>query len=345
MTDIEPETREVTEEEAAKILAAGRRVLLGIHRNPDGDAVGSALGLAHVLRGRGADVTCLFAEGVPEPFRFLAGADRTVREVPPGPPFDLAVALDCGDLSVLPKAWPARGRWEKLLVIDHHPVRRPFGDWTCRDTSAPCVGEIIVRLADLLGHELDRPLAEAAYVSLVMDTGFFRYPSVTPQAFRLAARLLEAGVSPWKVAYRCDEDFPASRLTMLVEVLATLRLDAAGTVATLVVAPGLLPRLGLPNEYLENVINFARGIRGVEVAAQLKVNDEGKVRVSLRSRGRVDVAELARRHGGGGHHNAAGCTLEPPLEAARERLIADAAAAIAALPPLGPGDDGFFDAN
>jgi len=338
----EPETRDITEEQAAKILAGARTVLLGIHRNPDGDAIGSALGLAHVLRARGVEVTCLFAEGVPGPFRFLAGAERFVRQLPPGPPVDLAVALDCGDASVLPRSWPGPDRYRTLLVIDHHPVRRPFGNRTFRDTGAACVGEIIVRLADRLGHVLDRPLAEAAYVSLVTDTGFFKYPSVGPASFRLAARLLEAGVSPWKAAYHCDEGYPAGKLTMLSEILGSLRLDAGGAVATLVVPPGLLPRLGLDNEHLENVINFARGIRGVEVAAQLKVNDEGQVRVSLRSRGRVNVAALAQRHAGGGHHNASGCTLAPPIEAARERIVADAAALVAALPPLDPDDDSFF---
>jgi phosphoesterase RecJ-like protein len=339
------ETQDVTEEEAARLLETPKTVLLGIHRNPDGDAIGSALGLAHVLRTRGAEVTCLFAEGVPEPFRFLHGADRAVRTLPAGPPFDLAVALDCGDASVLHKSWPGPERYRALLVIDHHPVRRAFGNWTHRDVAAACVGEVIVRIADRLGHRLDKPLAEAVYVSLVMDTGFFKYPSVTPGSFRLAARLLEAGVSPWKAAYYCDEDYPANKLPMLAEILGTVRLDANGAVASLVVPPGLLPRLGLGNEYLEAVINYARGIRGVEVAAQLKVNDEGKVRISLRSRGRVDVAALARSHGGGGHHNASGCTLEPPLEAARERIVADAAAAIAALPPLDPNDESFFEQN
>ncbi len=341
----EKATRDVTDEEAAEILARARTVVLGVHRNPDGDAIGSALGLAHILRGRGATVTCLFPEGVPEPFRFLAGADRFVAALPDGARFDLAVALDCGDPSVLPREWPGPDRWAGLLVIDHHPVRRAFGDWTLRDTGACCVGEVVVRLAERLGRPIDPPLAEAAYVSLVTDTGFFRYPSVTPRAFRLAGRLLEAGVAPWKIAWFVDENYPASRLRMLSEILGTLRLEAGGTVAALVVPPGLLPRLGLGNEYLENVINFARGIRGVEVSVQARVNEEGKVRVSLRSRGRVDVAALARSHGGGGHHNAAGCTLEPPLERAVERILADAAAAAAALPPLEPGDDSFLRTN
>ncbi|NMC70900.1 MAG: bifunctional oligoribonuclease/PAP phosphatase NrnA [Myxococcales bacterium] len=334
---------DVTEERAAELLGAARRVLLGIHRNPDGDAVGSALGLAHVLRGRGAEAVCLFAEGVPEPFRFLAGADRTVDRLPDGPPFDLAVALDCGDASVLPRSWPDATHYRGLLVLDHHPVRRPFGDWTLRDATACCVGEIVLRLADRLGHVLDRPLAEAVYVSLATDTGFFRYSSVTPAAFRLAARLLEAGVAPWKIAFLVDENYPAARLEMLSGILGTLRLTAGGAVATLTVPPGLLERLGLGNEYLEGVINFARGIRGVEVSAQLRVNEEGKIRVSLRSRGRVDVAALARAHGGGGHRNASGCTLDPPLEAARERIESAAAAAVAALPPLAPGDESFYE--
>ncbi len=334
---------EVTEERAAELLGAARRVLLGIHRNPDGDAVGSALGLAHVLRGRGAEVVCFFAEGVPEPFRFLVGADRTVDRLPDGPPFDLAVALDCGDASMLPRSWPDATHYRALLVIDHHALRRPFGDWTHRDTTAGCVGEIVVRLADRLGHVLDRPLAEAVYVSLVSDTGFFRYPSVSPAAFRLAARLLEAGVAPWKVAFLVDENYPAAKLELLSAILGTLRLTAGGTVATLTIPAGLLERLELGHEYLEGVINFARGIRGVEVSGQLRVNEEGKIRVSLRSRGRVDVAALARAHGGGGHHNAAGCTLDPPLEAAREGLEAAAAAAVAASAAAAAGDESFFE--
>jgi phosphoesterase RecJ-like protein len=329
--------------ETARILAAARRVLHGTHRNPDGDAVGSVLGLAHVLRGRGAEVVCHFPEGVPEAFRFLAGAGDVVGVVPPGPPFDLAVTLDCGDTSVLHRAWPGPDRYRDLLAIDHHPVRRPFGTWTLRQPAA-CVGEIVFRVAEQLGWKLDRELAEAVYVSLVADTGFFRYSSVTPASFELAAKLLAAGVSPWKVAYHVDENYPAARLTMLGEVLGTLRLAAGGAVAAFVVPPGLLERLGLGTEHLENVINLARGIRGVEVSAQLRVNEDGKVRVSLRSRGRVDVAKLARAHAGGGHRNASGCTLDMPLPDAVERILADASAAVTDLGPLDPGDESFWNA-
>ncbi|MDI7269457.1 MAG: DHH family phosphoesterase, partial [Myxococcota bacterium] len=315
--------RAVDAPEAAAILARARTVILTGHRNPDGDCVGSVLGLAHVLRRRGAEVACFFPDGVPEAFRFLHGAAEVVREVAAGAaPFDLAVALDCGDPRVLPRQWPGPRAYRALLVVDHHAVRNRFGDWTLVERAA-CVGQIVLRIAETLGYDLDRPLAEAVYVSLVTDTGFFRYPETTPEALRLAARLLEAGVSPWEVAYAVDEGYPAARIEMLAAVLGTLGLHDAGRVAVLTVPPGLLERLGLGTEHLENVVNFARAVRGVEVAIQVRLNEEGKTRVSLRSCGRIDVAAIAALHGGGGHHNAAGCTVDASLEPAAAAIVAD----------------------
>jgi phosphoesterase RecJ-like protein len=329
----------------AAILANARSVLLGSHRNPDGDSVGSVLGLAHVLRSRGVEVACLFPQGVPEAYRFLAGADTAVERIDPHARFDLAVVLDTGDPALLHPNWPPRDAYGRLLVVDHHPMRTHFGDHVFRRDTAACVGEMVLEVTDALGFSLDKPLAEAVYVALATDTGFFRYSSVTEGTFRLAARLVAAGVSPWKIAYRAEENFPPARLKLLAEVLGTLRMAAGGAVAAIVVRPGLLERLGLGAEHLENMVNFARGIRGVEVAAQFRVNDEGRVRVSFRSRGRVDVAVLARAFGGGGHHAAAGATLDDPLDVAIDRVLAEAAAAVMALEPLESDEDDFFLEN
>jgi phosphoesterase RecJ-like protein len=297
-----------TFDDIAGLLAGGKRFLVATHRNPDGDAVGSALAVWHLLRGQGKEAVCWIAEGIPRSYAFLQGASEAVRAPAEGMVFDATVVVDTADADILGAPLPARDVTGPVIVIDHHKTRKEWGDlYLYRDAAA--VGEIIYDFSRHLGVPMTRAFAECVYTAVLTDTGSFHYESTSASVMRMAAACIEAGVSPWKISLLVYESFPQSRIGLLVDVLATLRVDLGGRFATLMAAPESLMRHGLGPDALEDFVNYARGIEGVEAAALFRMREDGAIRVSLRSRGRIDVSLLARRFGGGGHFGAAGCTL------------------------------------
>jgi phosphoesterase RecJ-like protein len=211
----------------------------------------------------------------------------------------------------------------KVLVLDHHLSGGTLGDEMVKAEVA-ATGELVWELADLLEIAPTKDLAVCVYVAILTDTGMFRYDLTSPESHRIAARCLELGVRPYEVARHVYESYPASYLSVWAELLGTLQLDLDGRFAALVVPPDLLSRHGVSEEALEEVVGYPRGIEGVEVAALIRRKADGRVRVSLRSTGRINVAELAGLFGGGGHFGAAGCDFPPGTELteARRRLVA-----------------------
>jgi phosphoesterase RecJ-like protein len=310
-----------TFDDIEKLLSGKKRLLVATHRNPDGDAVGSALAVGHMLRSLGLEAVCWIAEGVPRSYAFLEGAAEAVRRVPDGERFDATIVVDTADEAILGAPLPAREVTGPVIVIDHHKARKEWGDlYFYRDAAA--VGEIIYDLSRHLGVPMTPAFAECVYTAVLTDTGSFHYESTSASVMRMAAACIDAGVSPWKVSLRVYESFPRSRIELLVDVLATLRVDMEGRFATLMASPETLGKHGLGPDALEDFVNYARAIEGVEVAALLRVREDGAIRVSLRSRGRVDVSSLAQRFGGGGHFGAAGCTLThvKTMDEARELI-------------------------
>ena len=307
-------------EEIRKIAAQGRSFLVATHRNPDGDAVGSCLAVRLILRGLGKEALAWLPEGVPQSYRFLEGAGEAVRTLPAGEKFDATFVVDTADEGILGAPLPPRETTGPVVVIDHHRTRTEWGEvYLYRDASA--VGEIVFDLARDLGATVTTALAECVFTAMMTDTGSFRYETTTARVMHVAAECIELGVSPWKVALEVYETFPRSRVELLVEVLSTLRVDIEGTFASLLARPEALARHGLGPDALEDFVNYARAIEGVEVAALLRRRQDGAIRVSLRSRGKIDVSLVAKNFGGGGHRGAAGCTIEGlGLEEAREAV-------------------------
>lgn len=285
-------------------------VLLTTHRSPDGDAVGSSLAAAHVLRALGKRVVVWIPSGVPGPYSFLPGADDVHVGGPPAGPFDATLVLDTSEPGLLEVALPGPDVCGKVLVLDHHLSGGTLGDEMIK-VDVAATGELVWELAGLLGVSPSRELAVCVYVAILTDTGMFRYDLTSPESHRIAARCLELGVHPYEVARHVYESYPATYLSVWAELLGTLRLDLDDRFAFLVVPPDLLSRHGVAEEALEEVVGYPRGIEGVEVAALIRRKADGRVRVSLRSTGRVNVAELASRFGGGGHFGAAGCDFAP----------------------------------
>jgi phosphoesterase RecJ-like protein len=302
---------------AVEALRKARRVLLTMHRGPDGDALGSALGLAAALRELGKEATVFTPDELPYNFRFLPGADRVVKALPEGAAFDVTVTTDAGSLDRIPALPAQRGT---LINLDHHITTEPFGDVNYVDPHAAAVGVLVYKIIGALGQEVSRDAALCIYASILADTGCFRYSSTDPECLRIAAHLLEAGVEPWEMTVRVYEQQPVARMKLLAEVLTTLELSSRGKLATLTITNAMLAKTGTHLDLTDGFINYARSIDGVEVAAALREpppaadGEERRWRISFRSRGNVDVSAIAQRFGGGGHRNAAGCTMAGSLE-------------------------------
>jgi phosphoesterase RecJ-like protein len=309
-------------DEVVARVHAGRRFLSTAHASPDGDALGSMLATAFGLRALGKEVVLYDRDPPPARLAWLPGADEIKTTPPPSDArFDLTFVHDCGDARLLGAGFPPPSVTGPLVVLDHHAVGRPFGELSLRDPSAAAVGVLVARLLARLGVTLDRPMAEALWCSLVSDTGWFRYPATDVETLRLGTECVAAGVRPWEFALRVEEAWPPARARLLALVLGTLELvgEPPRRAALLTLTEEMLHQAGAKPEYAEGFVNYARGLEGVEVGVLLTEMRRG-VRVSLRSKGAVDVGAIAGRFDGGGHRGAAGCTLALPLADARRQL-------------------------
>ncbi len=303
--------------QAVAALRDARRVLCVMHQHPDGDACGSTLGLGLALQEMGKDVTIFCRTEVPYNLEFLQGLDQVVHTLPDLGKWDATTVCDAGASHRIGPGLPERDRCGVLLNLDHHLTSDDFGDVNYVDPHAAAVGVLIHRILRGLGHPLSKPVANALYVSILTDTGSFRYSSTDPEAMRVAADLIEAGASPWDVSSAIYEQQPIERLRLLREVLGTLHVSQDGLFACITVSHAMKEATKSRTELTDGFINFARGIRGVEVAAQFSEPAPGTSdpwNVSFRSRGKVNVARVAARFGGGGHHNAAGAAVQGTQE-------------------------------
>ena len=304
---------------AVEAVRGAKRALFTMHRGPDRDALGSALALACAMRELGREVTVYNPDELPYNFKFLRGADQVARTVPADARFDVTIVTDAGAFNRLGPDVPPPDRRGVLLNLDHHITTEPFGDINYVDPHAASVGILAYKIIRGLGHPLSRDAAECIYASILADTGSFRYSSTDPECFRVAAELLEAGVDPWEMTVRVYEQQPLARMRLLADVLKTL--EVHGKLATITITNEMMARTGSPIDLTDGFINYARSVDGVEVAASFREPSNGGAwRVSFRSRGRVNVAAIAQKFGGGGHHNAAGCSIAGDEAAVRAKI-------------------------
>jgi phosphoesterase RecJ-like protein len=323
----------VSLERVVDLVRSGRRFLVTCHIRPDSDALGSALGLAAILRARGKEAVVYSDGGVPEAIGFLEGAGDVVAAVPEGT-FDATFITDTAAAQLVP-ALPPPERRGPIVMVDHHAAHDAFGDVMLRDIEAAATAEVVLRLHDTLpAAPLPREAAQPLYAAIVADTGGFRYGQTRPGTLRLAARLLDLGVDPWDVASRLFERWAPARMALLGEVLRAMRLEHEGRVALVTVDRSMLDRTGASEDMIEGMVNYGRMLDGVLVAALLwepRSKEGREVKLSLRAATGVDVAAVAVALGGGGHRSAAGATLTGSLDEAGVRVLA---ALAAALPPL-----------
>jgi phosphoesterase RecJ-like protein len=309
---------------AAAAIAGAERVALACHVNPDGDALGSMLGLLHVLRAAGRPSVASFSEpfGVAPHYRELPGLDLLVppSEFPEAP--DVMVTFDSGALHRLGDlAGPAKSAAE-LVVLDHHVSNERYGSINVIVPDAAATSVVVHRLISELGLPLNRDAAVCLYAALVCDTGRFQYETTTPAVFELAAQLVSFGVPVARLSRSLFEEHRFAYLKLLGAALERAVLDPAHSFVYTSVTQADLAHYGVTFEEVEGLIDVVRRTSEAEVAAVLKEGTDGLTRVSLRSLGAVDVCRIAQSQGGGGHRFAAGFSTDEPIAAIVARIQA-----------------------
>lgn len=301
-------------------IEAGTSFLVTSHENPDGDAVGSTMALGYFLQGLGKAVTIYYCDPLPDNYRFLPMADKVVYSIP-DQPFDICFVLDAGELKRAGEAICSFGRFGKIINIDHHPYGEKFGDLNLIDSGASATGAIIYRIIKAAGHPIDYNTALCVYTAIVTDTGSFRYSNADPEAFRISGELVELGINPWLVAEKLYESQPRKRLELLALALSTLTVSDGGNFASVTVTLDMYAKTGSSAELTDGFVNYPRSIHGVEVAVLFREVKHEVFKVGFRSKGKVNVSALAAAFGGGGHHNAAGCTVFGPLDEVKKNVF------------------------
>ena len=322
---------------AVELIENHVRIGFIAHLNPDADAVGSVAALARSAALHGKSVACYCQDPVPANQRFIPGSGLFSTERGVLDDCSLLVVIDCSEAGRIGEAAESLLAVERTVIqLDHHSGGAAFGTLNLIDPGAAASGVLVYELLRELGWGIDVAAAEALYAAIDTDTGSFHYPNTTPRCLRIVAELLEIGLRPHKVAQELYESHRVERIRLLGRSLGTLELLLDDRLALLTVSQAMLDDTGADVEDTDEIVDYARGLNGVEVGVFLREEPGGDtVKISLRSKGAVRVDTLARTIGGGGHPCAAGATFKGGLAAAKDWVVSTVDAALS-------GTDGGF---
>lgn len=288
------------------------------HMRPDGDGIGSSLALYWLLLSLDKKAEVIVRDPVPSSCIRLPGASLVRRVAEIDRLYDAVFVIECSDVER-----PGIVNLDQQFVvnIDHHSSSELFGKINWIDSTASAVGEMIYNLCKAIGGRITREIAECVYTALLTDTGSFHYPNTTERTFKVASELIRAGVKPAKLAESVYSSYPWSRIMLLGQVMSSVRRDASGKIAALRQSQEMLELAKATEEDAEGFVNIPLSAEDVDAVVMLKESAPGTFRASLRSKGDVNVARIAEKFGGGGHKNAAGCTLRGNWDEAEEVLF------------------------
>lgn len=290
---------------------------IATHANPEGDAIGSTIALSMALETLGKNTVVYDRDIVPEFYRFLPGYERFINSIPnPKSQISNLILIDCNDLE---RAGLKDMKFAYSVVIDHHETEKDFGDIRWIEPKAAATGLMVFYLIKELGMKITREIAINLYSAISTDTGTFRYSSVTTEVLRVGAELIEAGASPVYISNHLYETWSEERFALLIMALNTL--EKRGDVAITVVTKEMYQKTGAGPADTENFSNFPKMMKNIKVSALFREIDDDYWKVSLRSRGDINVAKVATVFDGGGHENAAGYKIMAELESAKESLL------------------------
>ena len=313
MTTTVPELQQIVD-----AIRVRQRFVVCSHARPDGDSIGSALAMAYALRALGKTVRVVNSDPAPAPIQAFPGvrdieiADRIDGE------FDAAIVMECSDLSRT-----GVGGLDRFFVIniDHHPGNKGYGDIRWFDDSAAACGEMVFALIRALDVPLSIEIATHIYLTILTDTGSFHYSSISPRTFDICRQAVEAGVDPVLVARNVYDSNNMGRLKLFGSVLRAMQLDRSGRIAIVYLDHEMAREAGGTYEDTEGLVNLPLTVKDIQAVVFFKQIEGEEYRVSLRSKGDVDVGSVAKAFGGGGHKNAAGCTVTGAIDSVQKLFI------------------------
>jgi phosphoesterase RecJ-like protein len=304
--------------EIARFIRRHSRFAITSHARPDGDSIGSQIGLLLALEALGKVAVIRNADPVPATYRFLPGAEKVELGDPLEGKFDAVIVLECNSLE---RTGLTGLDHFPCINIDHHVDAGEYGFLNWVDATAGAVAEMVYALIRQLGVVVSSQIADNLYVGILTDTGSFQFANTTAQTFRVSSELVSCGADPGGIAREVYMNKPVARVRLLSRVLQTLELHSSGEIASITLTHKTVLETGAEAGDTEGIVNLPLSVQGVNLVAFFREDGEDEVRVSLRSKSDYDVSQIARHFGGGGHSKAAGLVVQGPLPRAVQEVL------------------------
>ncbi len=305
--------------EAIKMVKEANLIYISAHINPDGDAIGSTFAVYFALKQLGKDVHVVMPS-YSEVFEFLPGVEDRVDSIKEDS-YDLLIALDSSDHTRLVISDDEYERAKKVIMLDHHQIARPYGDFRYINDNKSSASEIAYLFIKELGVEFDSNIATLLYTGIMTDTGSFNYSNTSSDTLRVTAQLVDYGAKTVEVCKRLNDTIKESKLKLLAKSIDNMEVFYDGKVRYTYVDYLTINGLGIHDEDAEGMTNYLRSVEGTEVAVYVRGKSDGSIKVSMRSNGNVDISKIAISFGGGGHPRAAGYTMQDNIDVGKEKLI------------------------
>ncbi len=293
--------------QVVELIEKNQKFAITTHVRPDGDGIGSSLGLRWLLTSLGKEAEVIVRDRIPDSYKNLPGADEIRKIAKIDREYDAVFVIECSDMD-RPGIEDLEGQF--VVNIDHHATCGHFGNINWIDPTASAVGEMIYNLCKAIGGRVSKEIAECVYMALVTDTGSFHFPNTSDRTLKVASELVKAGAEPSTISEAVYNSYSWSRLELMQKVIATMKRSEDGKVAWMRQTIDMVEETGAVNGDNNGFVNIPLTAKEVAASFYMREISEGVYRVSLRSKGEVNVASIAEKFGGGGHKNAAGCRLE-----------------------------------